>query len=72
MILDLEGQYKLTMEHASRCIELYREHIELYWICLPIHLRQAIGRFTNHFGCAGTRMQKSSHAAQRRRYGDHR
>lgn len=42
MIIDLEGQYKLTINHMNTCIAMYREWIDLYWICLPIHLRNAV------------------------------
>lgn len=51
MILDLEGQYKLTMDHAAECCELYKDHIELYWICLPIHLRNAVSVYEPFWMC---------------------
>jgi predicted phosphoadenosine phosphosulfate sulfurtransferase len=42
LLVDLEGQYKLTMEHAQRCFDLYKDHIEPYWCALPIALRNAV------------------------------
>lgn len=42
LLVDLEGQYKLTIEHVQHCYELYAEHIEPYWCCVPIHLRNAV------------------------------
>lgn len=42
MIIDLEGQYKLTISHMQKCIDMYREYIDLHRICLPIHLRNAV------------------------------
>lgn len=42
LLVDLEGQYKLTMEHAKTCFDMYAEHIEPYWCSLPIALRNAV------------------------------
>lgn len=42
LLVDLEGQYKLTIDHALKCFEMYRDHIEPYWCCLPISLRNAV------------------------------
>ena len=41
LFIDLEGQYKLTIDHINECCKLYAAHIELFWICLPLHLRNA-------------------------------
>lgn len=51
LLVDLEGQYRLTIEHGHRCLELYRENIELYWVCLPIHLRNAVSVYEPHWLC---------------------
>lgn len=42
MIVDLEAQYKLTMDHIQSCVDMYRENIDLYWCCMPIALRNAL------------------------------
>lgn len=42
LLVDLEAQYKLTMDHALQTVEHYKEHIELYWCSLPIVLRNAV------------------------------
>jgi predicted phosphoadenosine phosphosulfate sulfurtransferase len=42
LLIDLEGQYKFTIDHAKRCFARYKDHIELFWVCLPIHLRNAV------------------------------
>jgi len=34
LFIDLEGQYKLTIDHIHECIAMYAEHVEPYWICL--------------------------------------
>lgn len=51
LFIDLEGQYKLTIDHAKKCFEMYSDYIELYWICLPIHLRNAVSVFETHWIC---------------------
>lgn len=51
LIVDLEGQYKLTIEHMTKCIEQYKEYLDVYWICLPIHLRNAVSVFQPFWKC---------------------
>jgi predicted phosphoadenosine phosphosulfate sulfurtransferase len=51
LLLDLEGQYRLTMEHARQCVEMYKDHIDLYWCCLPIHLRNAVSVYETFWIC---------------------
>lgn len=45
MLVDLEAQYSFTMQHAANCFELYKDHIEPYWVCLPIALRNAVSDY---------------------------
>lgn len=51
LIVDLEGQYKLTIDHIYACIEEYKEFIDLYWVCLPIHLRNAVSVYEPFWKC---------------------
>lgn len=51
LLIDLEGQYKLTIDHALSCFKMYEEYIEPYWCCLPIHLRNAVSVFETHWVC---------------------
>ena len=51
MFIDLEGQYKLTIDHIQMCYDMYKNNIEPYWICLPIHLRNAVSVFETHWKC---------------------
>lgn len=51
LIVDLEAQYKLTMAHASACVEMYADVIELFWVCLPIHLRNAVSVYEPFWLC---------------------
>jgi predicted phosphoadenosine phosphosulfate sulfurtransferase len=45
LVIDLEAQYRLTIEHIEAMAKLYEEHIDLYWVCLPIKLRNAVSNY---------------------------
>jgi predicted phosphoadenosine phosphosulfate sulfurtransferase len=51
MIVDLEGQYKLTIDHMRECYNLYKDYAEIFWICEPIHLRNAVSVYEPHWVC---------------------
>lgn len=43
--IDLEGQYKLTIDHIDQCMKMYGSLIEPYWLALPLHLRNAVSAY---------------------------
>jgi predicted phosphoadenosine phosphosulfate sulfurtransferase len=51
LFIDLEGQYKVTIEHVAKCFDMYRDHVEPFWCCLPIHLRNAVSVYETHWIC---------------------
>ena len=51
LIVDLEGQYKLTIDHINETIKEYGEFIDLYWVCLPLHLRNAVSVYEPFWLC---------------------
>jgi predicted phosphoadenosine phosphosulfate sulfurtransferase len=51
LFMDLEGQYELTIQHGLAMHDLYREHADWYWLCLPIHLRNAVSQFEPFWVC---------------------
>lgn len=51
LFIDLEGQYKLTIDHVYACYDRYKDYIEPYWVCLPIHLRNAVSVYETHWVC---------------------
>lgn len=51
MLIDFEAQYKHTSENAEILFEKYKDHIDLYWICLPIALRNAVSNFEPSWTC---------------------
>lgn len=58
LIVDLEGQYKLTIEHLTCCVDMYQDYIELFWVCLPIHLRNAVSVYEPFWLCWDTERKK--------------
>ena len=51
LLVDLEGQYKITIEHAERVFEEYKDVIDLHWVCLPIALRNAVSVYEPKWTC---------------------
>lgn len=51
VLIDLEGQYKLTIEHALACYQEYADLIDPFWIALPLHLRNAVSVFDPFWLC---------------------
>jgi predicted phosphoadenosine phosphosulfate sulfurtransferase len=45
LFIDLEAQYKLTIDCAEQMFKRYEDHIDPYWLALPIHLRNAVSVF---------------------------
>lgn len=45
VLIDLEAQYNDTIKHAENMIEIYRDNIELFWVCVPMLLRNALTQF---------------------------
>ena len=51
MFVDLEAQYKTTIDHARRCFAMYEDHIDPYWVALPLHLRNAVSVYEPFWLC---------------------
>lgn len=45
LLIDLEAQYKLTIKHAQTMFDRYAEYLDVYWICLPIKLRNSVSNY---------------------------
>lgn len=50
-IVDLEAQYQHTIENMQAMIDLYQAHIDLYWVCVPLLLRNAVTSFEPRWKC---------------------
>lgn len=51
LLVDLEGQYKLTIEHAEAVLDEYADCTEVFWCCLPISLRNAVSVYEPQWIC---------------------
>jgi predicted phosphoadenosine phosphosulfate sulfurtransferase len=51
LLIDLEAQYTATIEHAEDMFKIYADYIDLYWICLPISLSNAVSNFEPRWKC---------------------
>lgn len=45
LFIDLEGQYKLTIDYIKNILTLNADLFEVYWVCLPLNLRNAVSVF---------------------------
>lgn len=51
LFIDLEGQYKLTIEFIERVLNDNAEWIDPYWVCLPLNLRNAVSVYQPFWCC---------------------
>jgi predicted phosphoadenosine phosphosulfate sulfurtransferase len=51
LIIDLEAQYAFTIEHINEMVEMYKDHIDLHWVCLPMVLRNAVTNYEPRWMC---------------------
>lgn len=51
LFVDLEAQYRLTIEHVEQMFALYKAWIEPHWVALPIHLRNAVSQYEPQWVC---------------------
>lgn len=51
LLVDLEGQYKITIEHGLALKEMYSDISDWHWVCLPISLRNAVSMYQPQWKC---------------------
>lgn len=51
LLIDFEAQYKSTIQCGLDCFNLYWDHIEPFWVSLPIHLRNAVSVYEPFWLC---------------------
>lgn len=51
LLVDLEGQYKFTISHAEEMLREYSDVCDVYWVCLPIALRNAVSVYEPKWIC---------------------
>lgn len=45
LIIDLEAQYKDTVDHMQKMVDLYKDYIDLHWFCGELKLRNALTNY---------------------------
>lgn len=51
MFIDFEAQYAETISHVHEMMDMYKEHIDMHWICIPMLLRNAVTNFEPRWIC---------------------
>lgn len=51
LIIDLEAQYRATIDHLTETVERYADYIDLHWVCLPLSLRNAVTNYEPRWTC---------------------
>lgn len=51
LIIDLEAQYNDTISHIEHMIMLYRDIIDLHWVCAELLLRNAVSNYEPRWIC---------------------
>jgi len=51
LIIDLEAQYNDTIKHIEQMIEMYKEYIDLHWVCAELLLRNAVSNYEPRWIC---------------------
>lgn len=49
LIVDLEAQYGHTVEYVTKMVS--RPEVKAYWVCLPLHLRNAVSQYQPNWKC---------------------
>ena len=59
LLVDLEGQYKLTIDHAQCQLAEIEDIADIYWVALPIALRNAVSVFEPKWKCWDPQAQEA-------------
>lgn len=51
LIIDLEAQYNDTITHIKHMIEMYKDYIDLHWVCAELLLRNAVSNYEPRWVC---------------------
>lgn len=51
LVVDLEAQYKRTIDHVQAMLDEYSDVIDPYWVCLPLALRNAVSVYQPKWEC---------------------
>tara|TARA_R110000868_G_scaffold73658_4_gene213469 strand:+ start:663 stop:1919 length:1257 start_codon:yes stop_codon:yes gene_type:complete len=59
LLVDLEGQYKVTIDHAEMQLAMCADVADVYWVALPIALRNAVSVFEPKWKCWDTNAREA-------------
>src|SRR3990167_3593425 len=59
MYIDFEAQYADTISHVEEMYEMYKDHIDPHWICVPMLLRNAVTNYEPRWICWDPEKQAS-------------
>lgn len=51
MFIDFEAQYAATIEHVHEMMALYKDHMDMHWVCIPMLLRNAVTNYEPRWTC---------------------
>jgi predicted phosphoadenosine phosphosulfate sulfurtransferase len=51
LIIDLEAQYNDTISHIEQMIDMYKDNIDLHWVCAELLLRNAVSNYQPRWVC---------------------
>src|ERR1700686_4896741 len=51
LIIDLEAQYADTIKHIEHMCEIYKDNVDLHWVCAELLLRNAVSNFDPRWVC---------------------
>jgi 3'-phosphoadenosine 5'-phosphosulfate sulfotransferase (PAPS reductase)/FAD synthetase len=51
LIIDLEAQYNDTIKHIEQMIDMYKDIIDLHWVCAELLLRNAVSNYQPRWIC---------------------
>lgn len=51
LVIDLEAQYADTIKHIYKVVDKYKANMDLYWVCVPLLLRNAVTNFEPQWCC---------------------
>lgn len=51
LIIDLEAQYSDTIDHLHKMVAMYKDNIDLHWVCVPMLLRNAVSNYEPRWIC---------------------
>lgn len=51
LIVDLEAQYRLTIDYLHQMLDRHADVADVYWVCLPLALRNAVSNSQPQWQC---------------------